>query len=314
MRSTLNRKIVSSFRVWLGQGWCILIVSVLSSLSLAGPVEGQAIAVGSSPVRISDVVISPDPFLIGQGPVTFSMLIGLPSSLNGANVLEVSILIASPTRRSMSFIVHRQPLSLDSSNTRSSTIPVVLVWDGKDQYRNMVQDGSYYYEIRAKLMEDVGFGPRTKIVSHRVQGTLDVLAYEGEILPPAPPEPVLTEEVPEELPEDLDIPDTREASPGEEMPVIEEGEGDGKDPINFSEEGGQDPLEHLLQELPPIPEDVWFDKTDDSTIFERDLPVLLIEEVPESTTLQEAETPLEADTLPDSDLPVPSEPLTIPQR
>jgi hypothetical protein len=307
MCSTLNRKIVPSFRVWWGQGWCILIVSVLCSLSLTGTVGGQAIGVGSSPVRISDVVISPDPFLIGQGPVTFSMLIGMPPSLNGANVLEVSILIASPTRRSMSFIVHRQPLTLESSNGRSSTIPVVLVWDGKDQYRNMVQDGSYYYEIRAKLMEDVGFGPRTKIVSHRVQGTLDVLAYEGEILPPAPPEPVLTEEVPE----DLEIPDTREDLPGEEVPVMDEREGDGEDPIHFSEEeGGQDSLEHLPQELPPIPEDVWFDKTDDSTIFERDLPVLLIEGAQKSGTLQEAETPLGADPAPD--LPDPLLPLTTP--
>jgi hypothetical protein len=301
--------------MWWGQGWCILMVSVLSGLALAGTVKGQAMAVGSSPVRISDVVISPDPFLIGQGPATFSMLVGLPPFLNGANVLEVSILIASPTRRSMSFIVHRRPLSVESTNSRSSTIPVVLVWDGKDQYRNLVQDGSYYYEIRAKLMEDIGFGPRTKIVSHRVQGTLDVLAYEGEILPPAPPEPVLTEEVPEELPEDLDISDAREDLPGAEIPVMDEGEGNGKDPINFSEEGGPDGLEYLLQELPTIPDDVWYEKTDDSTIFERDLPVLLIEEAPEeSSTLQEAEPTLEADTLPDSDLPVSSEPLTIPQR
>ena len=194
----------------------------------------------SSPIKITDVVIAPEPFLIGKSPVTFSMLVELPPYLNGANVLEVSALITSPTRRNMSFVAHRRILAPPPSGSRLASVPVVLVWDGKDQYRQLVPDGSYYYEIRAKLMEDEGFGPRTKVVSHRVQGTLDVLAYAGEVLPPVPPEPVLPEEVPDEIPGEvpgetpgeIESPVKEEELPVEDVPMVEEGLKATDDPVS----------------------------------------------------------------------------------
>ena len=185
----------------------------------------------TSPVKISDVVVSPDPFILGKSPLKLTLLVELPSSLRGANVLEVSAMITSPTRRSMSFVAHRLLVDELETKGKNLTIPVELVWDGKDQYHQLVTDGSYFYELQAKLMEDQGNGPRTKIVSRRVHGTLEALAYVGEVLPPLPPEP--------DIPEELEI--LREGESSEEnSPVSEEGLQSSDDPIVSEEEGPMD--------------------------------------------------------------------------
>ena len=167
-----------------------------------------------SPVKVEEVVTSPDPFIIGQSPMTLSMMVKVPLSGIDDKVLEVSALITSPTRRSMSFVSQRLPLAEATQGGLLSLVPVELVWDGKDQYDQLVVDGSYFYEIQAKVLEDKGNGPRTKIVSHRVQGTLEALAYVGEVLPPLPPEP----EVPAEI-EALQ----QEELAAEDLPLMEDG-------------------------------------------------------------------------------------------
>ena len=149
----------------------------------------------SSPVKVEEVSTSPDPFIIGQSPLTLSMMVKVPLAGLDDKVLEVSALITSPTRRSMSFVSRRLPLAEVTQGGLLRSVPIDLVWDGKDQYEKLVADGSYFYEIQAKVMEEEGYGPRTKMVSHRIQGTLKALAYAGEVLPPLPPEP----EVPAEI-------------------------------------------------------------------------------------------------------------------
>ncbi|MCB9774832.1 MAG: hypothetical protein H6750_10975 [Nitrospiraceae bacterium] len=182
-------------------------------------------------MKISDVVVSPDPFILGKSGLKLTLLVELPSSLRGANVLEVSAMITSPTRRSMSFVAHRLLVDELETKGKNLTIPVELVWDGKDQYHQLVADGSYFYELQAKLMEDQGNGPRTKIVSRRVHGTLEALAYVGEVLPPLPPEP--------DIPEELEI--LREGESSEEnSPVSEEGLQSSDDPIVSEEEAPMD--------------------------------------------------------------------------
>jgi len=174
--------------------------------------------VHASPVKITEVVTSPDPFVLGKSALTLAMLVELPARLEGNHVLEVSAMITSPTRRSMSFVAHRRIVDDRPANGTHRQIPIVLVWDGKDQSRQLVSDGSYYYELQAKLMVDQGNGPRTKIVSRRVHGTLEALAYPGEILPPLPPEP----DVPEEL-EILQEEETfEEENSIDELPIMED--------------------------------------------------------------------------------------------
>ncbi|WNM59043.1 hypothetical protein [Candidatus Nitrospira allomarina] len=185
----------------------------------------------TSPVKISDVVVSPDPFIIGKSGLKLTLLVELPSSLRGANVLEVSAMITSPTRRSMSFVAHRLLVDELKPKGKNLTIPVELVWDGKDQYHQLVADGSYFYELQAKLMEDQGNGPRTKIVSRRVHGTLEALAYVGEVLPPLPPEP--------DIPEELEI--LREGESSEESgPNTDEDLKSSDDPVLSEEEAPLD--------------------------------------------------------------------------
>lgn len=185
-----------------------------------------------SPVKVQDVATSPDPFIIGQGPLTLSMRVKVPLSGIDGKVLEVSALITSPTRRSMSFVSQRLPLAEATKGGLLGLVPVDLVWDGKDQYEQFVTDGSYYYEIQAKVMEDEGYGTRTKVVSHRVQGTLEALAYAGEVLPPIPPEP----EVPAEI-EALQ----QEELAGDGSPLIEGGAANSKeDPSIPGEESALD--------------------------------------------------------------------------
>ena len=142
------------------------------------------------------------------------MMVKVPLSAIDEKVLEVSALITSPTRRTMSFVSQRVPLVEATQGGLLRLVPVELVWDGKDQYDQLVVDGSYFYEIQAKVLEDKGNGPRTKIVSHRVQGTLEALAYVGEVLPPLPPEP----EVPAEI-EALQ----QEELAAEDLPLMEDG-------------------------------------------------------------------------------------------
>ncbi len=179
---------------WLGLfSWVIVVL--IFSLPLVGEGKKKRRAV-FSPVKILNVVTAPDPFVIGQSPLTISMVVQLPSSLKGAAVLEVSTLITSPTRRSMSFVTNRLLLGEEELKGHIPTFPVELTWDGKDQHDQFVADGSYLYEIQAKLMKDQGDGPRTKIVSRRVHGILEALAYVGEVLPPVLPE--------QDLPEDLE--------------------------------------------------------------------------------------------------------------
>jgi hypothetical protein len=200
----------------------VLFLGVILPLSLFTHSDAKSNRVSASPVKITEVVTSPDPFIIGKSALTLAMLVELPPSLNGANVLEVSAMITSPTRRSMSFLAHRRLVDGQETKGTKLTIPIALVWDGKDQYHQFVPDGSYFYELQAKLMEDQGYGPRTKIVSHRVHGTLEALAYPGEVLPPLPPEP--------DIPEELEDPREGE-SPEEDIPVMEEGLKESDDPV-----------------------------------------------------------------------------------
>lgn len=215
----------------------VLALGAVLAFSLTTPSDARSKRVSVSPVKISDVVLSPDPFIIGKSALTLSMLVELPQSLNGANVLEVSAMITSPTRRSMSFLAHRRVVDDQEEKGKTLTVPMVLVWDGKDQYHQFVPDGSYFYELQAKLMEDQGYGPRTKIVSHRVHGTLEALAYPGEVLPPLPPEP--------DIPEELEPLSEGEGSE-EDVPVMEEGLKASEDPAdpgeaNLNDAGGVPP-------------------------------------------------------------------------
>ena len=126
------------------------------------------------PLKIVDITTSPVPFAPGHGPMALTVTVELPKKLDQFDVLEVSSLISVPTRRSVRFLVSRQPLNKVISEDGKTHVKTTLLWDGKDQTRQHVPQGTYTYEARAKLMaREEGF-IRAKIVSPFARGTLDV--------------------------------------------------------------------------------------------------------------------------------------------
>ena len=83
-------------------------------------------------------------------------------------------MISFPSKRSIRFLYNR--LSLDEALNLSgkSKISTTLLWDGKDQTKQLVRPGIYKYEVRAKLMTYSDGPPLTKIASLRAHRELEV--------------------------------------------------------------------------------------------------------------------------------------------
>ena len=189
----------------------------------------------SSSFKILQVTPSPLPFEAGNGELTFSTLVRLPRNLKGIDILEISTLITSPTQRSMRFLTQRVLLGEKTSKRSGSKISTELNWDGRDQTSTFVKPGMYRYEVRAKLMAEKGTDIRTRIVSRRSRGTVEVTKYDA----PEPP-PVTIEELGPTLDPELGSP-----SPG----------GDDTVP-SIAVEPAADEVEMLLDESTshPLPE------------------------------------------------------------
>ncbi|MCY4612116.1 MAG: hypothetical protein OXB94_00625 [Nitrospira sp.] len=126
------------------------------------------------PLKIVDITTSPVPFAPGHGHMAFTVTVELPKNLDQFDLLEVSSLISVPTRRSIRFLVSRQPLNAVIIENGKPHVKTTLLWDGKDQTRQHVRQGTYSYEARAKLMAREEGYTKAKIVSPFARGTLDV--------------------------------------------------------------------------------------------------------------------------------------------
>jgi hypothetical protein len=126
------------------------------------------------PLKIVEITTSPSPYEIGTGELSLSIVVRLPKQLKGADLLEFTALISSPSRSSMRFLTQRMPLPQANPQTNSH-VHTTLFWDGKDQSQKPVDSGTYRYEVRAKLMAQEGDGPRTKMESPRSHGTVEVI-------------------------------------------------------------------------------------------------------------------------------------------
>lgn len=144
------------------------------SVSSVGGKEKRGVA--SHPLKILDVAISPKPFTLGHGPLAIPIEVELPANLKGPHLLEVSSLISFPTKRSVRFLYNRLPISVLPDQTGKARITSTLLWDGMDQTKQLVVPGKYNYEIRAKLLAVGADGPRTRMVSFRIRGMLEVVS------------------------------------------------------------------------------------------------------------------------------------------
>jgi len=164
----------SRFAVFLG-----LCISLIASLPDIAPAKTKPPRppVAEPELKIVDLTLQPVPFSPGNGPLELAVTVQLPKELDGATILEISSLISSPSKTSIKFLSHRQPVPLPNSGTASETPPrlsVKLSWNGQDHRKQVVGPGSYAYEVRSKLLTDGDKGPRTLMLSWPKRGTLEV--------------------------------------------------------------------------------------------------------------------------------------------
>ena len=152
---------------------------VAGGLVLAGLLAGTPAAGAKRPpapepdLRIIQVTTSPDSYVPGQGTLDLAIDVDLPTYLDGDILLEVSSLISSPSKRSMRFLTIRQPVTVPQANG-TSRVSMTLTWDGTDQRAQVVGNGRYTYEVRAKLLTVGGKGPRTLMNSWPKRGVIEV--------------------------------------------------------------------------------------------------------------------------------------------
>ena len=128
-------------------------------------------------LKIIDLNIAPMPYTQGNGPVQFSVTVQLPREIDRALILEVTSLISSPSKTSLRFLTHRQPIPITSTRNGEQERPKVVVelqWDGQDHRKQVAGAGTYAYEVRTKLLANSEKGLRTLTVAWPKRGTLEV--------------------------------------------------------------------------------------------------------------------------------------------
>lgn len=168
---------------------CLLLISLLLVADHAEAKRKQ-IHRPQPDLKILSVNTTPASYSPQTGRLDFAIEVELPKNLDGATILEVSSLISSPSRRSMRFLSSRQPIGAQGQSPAQSIVSpagtgkseppvkplveVTLIWDGKDQSEQLVEQGKYSYEVRAKLLAAGEKGLRTQMVSWPKRGTVEV--------------------------------------------------------------------------------------------------------------------------------------------
>ncbi|MBX3329332.1 MAG: hypothetical protein KF722_02940 [Nitrospira sp.] len=128
-------------------------------------------------LKIVGLNIAPTPYTLGDGPLQFSVTIQLPKEVDGSAILEVTSLISSPSKTSLRFLTHRQPVLIPSAGNgglERSRVSVELEWDGQDHRKQLAEAGTYSYEVRTKLLANGEKGLRTVMVAWPKRGILEV--------------------------------------------------------------------------------------------------------------------------------------------
>ena len=131
-------------------------------------------------LKILSVDPRPLPFVVTKRPLTLTIMVELPKTFPEEALLNVTTLITSPSKSSIRVLESRQPLTdktvtdaaIENGNPRR--IEVVQVWDGTDQTKRVVSDGTYNYQVVAKLMAPGKNGPLTWETSWKRRGSFAV--------------------------------------------------------------------------------------------------------------------------------------------
>lgn len=169
-----------SFRSWTGRGVWVLLCTMLllwSPLAASAKSKPNRAPRPEPELKILELKVSPNPYIISSGPLQFSALVQLPKELNGATLLEVSSFITSPSKNSLRFLTTRKPLEPHTASANGGAPPqvsVLLMWDGLDQQKIKPGAGLYQFEVRAKLLANGEKGPRTLMLAWPKRGTIEV--------------------------------------------------------------------------------------------------------------------------------------------
>ena len=128
-------------------------------------------------LKIVGLNIAPTPYTLGNGPLQFFVTVQLPKEVDGSTILEVTSLISSPSKSSLRFLTHRQPIQVLSAvdgETGRPKVSVELAWDGQDHRKQPAGVGTYSYEVRTKLLANGDKGLRTVMVAWPKRGVLEV--------------------------------------------------------------------------------------------------------------------------------------------
>lgn len=131
-------------------------------------------------LKILSVDPTPLPFVVTERPLTLTIMVELPKTLPEEALLNVTTLITSPSKSSIRVLESRQPLT-DTAVTDAAIehgsprrIEIVQTWDGTDQTKRVVSDGTYTYQVVAKLMAPGKGGPLTQQTSWKRRGSFEV--------------------------------------------------------------------------------------------------------------------------------------------
>ena len=153
---------------------CLTALFPAESLSKAKP---SRVPRPEPELKIVALNIAPTPYILGNGPLQFSVTVQLPKEMDGSAILEVTSLISSPSKTSLRFLTHRQPVLIPSAGNgepERSKVSVELAWDGQDHRKQLAGAGTYSYEVRTKLLANGEKGLRTVMVAWPKRGTLEV--------------------------------------------------------------------------------------------------------------------------------------------
>ncbi|MDX2252835.1 MAG: hypothetical protein NW202_11140 [Nitrospira sp.] len=152
-------------------------------VSILMPIDGVAKQKSARPPRpepelkIIELNIAPTPYTPGNGSLQFNVTVQLPREVERTTLLEVTSLISSPSRTSLRFLTHRQPVEVFPAVTGEHERPkvsIALLWDGQDHRKQLASAGTYSYEVRTKLLTNGDKGPRTTMVAWPKRGTVKV--------------------------------------------------------------------------------------------------------------------------------------------
>lgn len=129
-------------------------------------------------LKIRSVDPAPLPFVPDETSLTMTIMVELPRIVSEGTLLDVTTMITSPSKLSITLLSDRQLLpertAEEAKNGEASLVEIIQTWDGTDHTKRLVPAGTYEYQVQAKLMVIGKNGPLTRKTSWKKKGSFEV--------------------------------------------------------------------------------------------------------------------------------------------